>query len=62
MVKSDMTAEQRLVKVGPSVEQISVVEKGLKPGEIVVTDGQLRLVHGSKVDVKDGDTQGAKRP
>jgi multidrug efflux pump subunit AcrA (membrane-fusion protein) len=31
---------------------IAVVQKGLTPGEVVVTDGQLRLTTGSKVDVK----------
>jgi membrane fusion protein, multidrug efflux system len=30
----------------------TVVEKGLQPGETVVTDGQLRLVPGVKVKVK----------
>jgi multidrug efflux pump subunit AcrA (membrane-fusion protein) len=29
-----------------------VIEQGLKGGERVVTDGQLRLVPGSRVEVK----------
>ena len=28
---------------------MTVIEEGLKPGEQVVTDGQLRLVPGSKI-------------
>ena len=31
----------------------SVIKSGLKPGETVVTDGQLRLVPGSRVSIKD---------
>jgi multidrug efflux system membrane fusion protein len=30
----------------------SIVEKGLKEGETVVTDGQLRLVPGSRISDK----------
>jgi multidrug efflux system membrane fusion protein len=30
-----------------------VIEKGLQPGEQVVTDGQLRLAPGAKVEVKN---------
>jgi multidrug efflux system membrane fusion protein len=33
-------------------KQWSVVEKGLAPGEKVVTDGQLRLAPGVKVTIK----------
>jgi len=31
-----------------------VIKAGLAPGEIVVTDGQLRLVPGTKVSIKSG--------
>ena len=30
----------------------TIVEQGLRPGERIVTDGQLRLVPGAKVEVK----------
>jgi hypothetical protein len=30
----------------------TVIKEGLKPGEAVVTDGQLRLVPGSRINVK----------
>jgi multidrug efflux system membrane fusion protein len=33
----------------------SVIKSGLKPGETVVTDGQLRLNAGSRVSVKNAD-------
>jgi multidrug efflux system membrane fusion protein len=49
VVKDDQTVEQRTVTVGQRVEDDTVVEKGLKPGETVVTEGQLRLEPGSRV-------------
>jgi multidrug efflux pump subunit AcrA (membrane-fusion protein) len=30
------------------------VREGLQPGERVVTDGQIRLAPGMKVDIKEG--------
>jgi len=53
VVKPDQTAEARPVVTGPTVEGGTVVEKGLEPGEVVVTDGQLRLFPGAKVEVKN---------
>ena len=49
VVKDDQTVEQRPVTVGQRVEDDTVVQKGLKPGETVVTEGQLRLEPGSRV-------------
>jgi membrane fusion protein, multidrug efflux system len=49
VVKDDQTVEQRTVAVGQRVEDDTVVQKGLKPGETVVTEGQLRLEPGSRV-------------
>ena len=61
VVKSDMTVEVRTVKAGTTVENMTVVEDGLKPGEQVVTDGQLRLVPGAKVQAKgQGSGQGGQ--
>jgi hypothetical protein len=37
------------------------VEKGLSPGERVVTDGQLRLMPGAKVEIKDGLLNGQEK-
>ncbi len=53
VVKADLTAEMRPIVVSRSLEGEAVVEKGLKPGESVVTDGQLRLVPGGKVQIKN---------
>jgi len=60
VVKPDMTTEVRTVKTGTTIENMTVIEDGLKPGEQVVTDGQLRLVPGAKVQAKSG--QGAGSP
>jgi multidrug efflux system membrane fusion protein len=49
VVKPDMTVEVRKIKTGTSVDNLTVVEEGLKAGEQVVIDGQLSLVPGAKV-------------
>ena len=54
VVKADHTAEMRPVVVGRSVGDETVIEKGVQPGETVVTDGQLRVVLGGKVEIKSG--------
>lgn len=54
VVKSDNTAETRPVKVGAAVEDNTIVEQGLQAGERVVTDGQIRLAPGSRVEIKSG--------
>lgn len=52
VVKSDQSVEARTIKVTRTVDNSTAVE-GVKPGEVVVTDGQLRLVPGAKVQIKD---------
>jgi multidrug efflux system membrane fusion protein len=52
VAKADGTAEMRTVKSGTTMDTMTVIEEGLKPGEQVITDGQLRLVPGSKIQVK----------
>ena len=54
VVKPDLTVEIRPVEVGRPINGDVIVTKGLKPGERVVTDGQLRLVPGAKVEIKTG--------
>jgi multidrug efflux system membrane fusion protein len=53
VVKSDMTADLRPVVAGATFEGKTVVEKGLEPGEMVVTDGQLRIFPGAKLKIKN---------
>ena len=52
VVRADQTVTNYPVVVGRSVGGDTVIEKGLQPDETVVTDGQLRLVPGSKVEIK----------
>jgi multidrug efflux system membrane fusion protein len=53
-------ALMRPVTPGLSTDGETVVEKGLEAGETVVTDGQLRLVPGAKVEIKKGLEQQAQ--
>ena len=52
VVKADETVEARTVVVHRTWQQWSVIDKGLAPGERVVTDGQLRLAPGARVVIK----------
>jgi membrane fusion protein, multidrug efflux system len=52
VVKADSTVEARVVKVGRRLPREVTIEDGVKAGERIVTDGQLRLVPGARVDVK----------
>jgi multidrug efflux system membrane fusion protein len=51
VIKND-TAQTRDVTVARTVGDIAIIAKGLSPGEMVVTDGQLRLTPGAKVQIK----------
>jgi multidrug efflux system membrane fusion protein len=65
VVKPDLTVESRTVVTGRIVSQETVVQKGLRADEKVVTDGQLRLYPGAKVEIKTPDspaTTGRKAP
>lgn len=53
VVKADHTAGYRPVKVGDTLGGFTIVDKGLKPGETIVTNGQLRLFPGAKVSFKN---------
>jgi len=52
VVKADQTVESHPVKVARQLEGESVISSGIAPGDTVVTDGQLRLIPGIKVQVK----------
>jgi multidrug efflux system membrane fusion protein len=53
VVKADRSVENRIVVVDRSSGTETVIKSGLKPGETVVTDGHLRLVAGSRVNIKE---------
>lgn len=52
VVKNDNTVEYRPVTVSRTVGGQSVIEKGLVEGDRVVTDGQLRLTNGSRIEIR----------
>ena len=54
VIKPDLTVESRPVLAGLALGDESIIEKGVSAGDTVVTDGQLRLVPGAKVEVKQG--------
>jgi multidrug efflux system membrane fusion protein len=54
VVKDDQTVELRPVKVDRMDEAEAVIDKGVSAGETVVTDGQIRLVPGARVEIKSG--------
>ncbi len=62
VVKPDLTVESRPVTVDRSLDGLTVVTKGLQPGETVVTNGQLRLVTGGKVEIKNEPGERGKLP
>jgi membrane fusion protein, multidrug efflux system len=51
VVQPDKTVALRTVKLGPADGQRQAIAEGLRPGEVVVTDGTDRLRPGSPVDV-----------
>jgi multidrug efflux system membrane fusion protein len=53
VVGQDGTAATRPVVVGRSIGDDVVVTEGLAAGETVVTDGQLRLVPGARVQIRN---------
>ena len=62
VVKPDMTVESRPVVVARTSDLVSVITKGLTAGEKIVTDGQIRLAPGSRVEVKTGNGNGNGTP
>lgn len=55
VVTTNQTVERRDVSIGRSIENKIVVEKGIAPGETVVTDGQLRLFPGAHIKAVPAD-------
>jgi multidrug efflux system membrane fusion protein len=62
VVKPEGTVDLRPVVVGRSTDGQTVIEKGLRPGETVVTDGQLLLTPGAKVTIKGQGSGGNQGP
>ena len=62
VVRGDSTVEMRPVSVGANVHERTVLSEGVQAGEVVVTDGQLRLTPGAKVRSKDNANAEAASP
>ncbi len=60
VIDRKMKAAIRTVAVGDTIEGDTVIESGLRGGETVVTDGQLRLIPGGTVMIKKAE-QGTQR-
>lgn len=52
VIKPDKTVEMRPVTVNRTSTGQTIIDAGVRPGEQVVTDGQLRLVPGSRIEIK----------
>ena len=52
VVKQDNTAETRPVVIGRVAGDLTIIDRGLQAGELIVTDGQIRLTNGMRVQVK----------
>jgi multidrug efflux system membrane fusion protein len=61
VVKPDQTVEMREVEAGVTFHGETAVAGNLKPGETVVTDGQLNLVPGRKVEARTAPASAAAR-
>ena len=53
VVGNDMKAQPHPVVAGPAIGDETVIERGVAAGATVVTDGQLRLMPGATVRIKD---------
>lgn len=49
VVRPDSIVERRFVETGPELDNTIVIERGLAPGENIVTEGFHKLKHGMKV-------------
>jgi membrane fusion protein, multidrug efflux system len=58
VVKDDRSVELRPVTTGLRVDQDMVIDKGVQAGETVVTEGQLRLAPGSRVQMSGANGPG----
>lgn len=59
VLKPDHTVEMRVVTAGRTIDRETTITKGIAPGETVVTDGQLRLAPGFKVEIVSAHSGGA---
>jgi multidrug efflux system membrane fusion protein len=56
VVKPDLTVESRAVVVDRTTDGETVIQTGLRADEKVVTDGQIRLYPGARVEIKSAES------
>ena len=61
-VNANGIAEQQAVQVERAAGDMSIIQKGLAPGQTVVTDGQLRITDGTKVQIQGATNGDQPRP
>src|SRR6266436_3392121 len=59
VVGSDKKAEPRTIVPIRTIQGETVIEKGLQPGEMIVTDGQARLEPNARVEIKSSTSDAA---
>ncbi|MDE3083872.1 MAG: efflux RND transporter periplasmic adaptor subunit [Verrucomicrobiota bacterium] len=62
VVKPDKSVELRPVKIGRVAGDLTIITEGVKEGETVVTDGQLRLTSGAKIEERPLSAPSAQKP
>jgi membrane fusion protein, multidrug efflux system len=62
VVRANNTVEQRTVVPVRTIGDDTVVEKGLRPGETIVTDGQINLIPGATVEPKNAAVEATDKP
>ncbi|MBN2430684.1 MAG: efflux RND transporter periplasmic adaptor subunit [Acidobacteria bacterium] len=58
VLREDKTVEMRPVTVDRMMDGLSIISDGLTAGETVVTDGQMRLVSGARVVIRQSSETG----
>jgi membrane fusion protein, multidrug efflux system len=61
VVKPDETVDMRQIVTGITYDGMRIIQSGVRPGETVVTDGQLRLTPGAQVNIKSSEPGGAPK-
>ena len=59
VVGPDQTANPKPIEIGSIEGEDAIVQKGLEPGEVVVTEGQNQLKAGAKVNPRGAPPKGA---
>lgn len=62
VVRKNRTVEKRFIELGPEQDNQVVVERGLAPGEEIVTEGYHKLSPGMKVQISNTPVKAAETP